>query len=131
MAELVFAGANAADPAAPATLTASELIGVDLHGCELAVLSACLTNVGNRPLGDALAGLARALQTAGARNSITSLWQVSDAATGELFDAFYRRWWKEGQPVAEAFHGAQLDVRAAGHGPEVWAAFVLYTTGAD
>ncbi|MEW6746900.1 MAG: CHAT domain-containing tetratricopeptide repeat protein [Planctomycetota bacterium] len=131
LAGIVLAGANLplGSGRDPAVLTASELAGLDLSNCELAVLSACETNVGPRYFGEAVAGLNRALQLAGARNTITSLWKVNDAGTQAFFEAFYEALWLKKLSVPAAFAEARRAVRSRGFGPAVWAAFVLYTTG--
>jgi CHAT domain-containing protein len=111
---LVLAGANA-DPAG--VLTAEEVTTLDLRGCELVVLSACQTGLGRVAGGEGVLGLQRALHLAGARNVVTSLWNVSDPATSVLMEEFYRRLWsKEKLSRLEALRQAQLFV--LGH-PEV------------
>jgi len=47
-------------------ITAEEIASLDLTQCELAVLSACDTNDGERRAGLGVASLQRALQMAGA-----------------------------------------------------------------
>jgi CHAT domain-containing protein/tetratricopeptide (TPR) repeat protein len=135
---LALAGANAAADAsgrAPGLITADELSALDLSNCELAVLSACDTNVGERRAGQGVASLQRALQMAGARAVITSLWKVPDEATKELMLDFYRRMWEEKKPKGQALWEAKTTLRHAKdeHGaPKYmtrdWAAWVL--TGA-
>src|SRR5262249_49891381 len=93
---LALAGANLPEDAlgrVPGLITAEEIAALDLSHCELAVLSACDTNVGVRRAGQGVASLQKALQMAGARSVITSLWKVPDAATSELMLDFYRRLW--------------------------------------
>lgn len=113
-------------------VTAEELSGFDLANCELAVLSACDTNVGERRAGQGVASLQKALHMAGARSAITSLWKVPDEATAELMLDFYRRLWVEGEPKAQALWGAKQRLRAAVddqgrplYGTRDWAAWVL------
>ena len=53
----------------PGILTAEELATFDLRNCELAVLSACETNVGIRRAGQGIQSLQTALHAAGARTS--------------------------------------------------------------
>jgi len=135
---LALAGANRpADAAgrAPGRLTADELSTLDLTNCELAVLSACDTNVGQKRAGQGVASLQRALQIAGARSVVTSLWKVPDEATKELMLDFYRRLWVEKKPKSQALWEAKTSLRRAKdeHGAPIyttrdWAAWVL--TGA-
>jgi len=116
----------------PGLVTAEELSALDLSNCELAVLSACDTNVGERRAGQGVASLQMALQMAGARSVITSLWKVPDEATRELMTDFYRRVWVEKKPKWRALWEAKLTLRDARDergGPKYavrdWAAWVL------
>ena len=73
---LAFAGANRGKDAlgrVPGILTAEELAGLDLSECELAVLSACETNVGVRRAGQGIRSLQAALHAAGARLTVTDI----------------------------------------------------------
>ena len=90
---------------------------------------ACDTNVGPRYFGEAVTGLNRALQLAGARNTITSLWKVHDEGTEVFFRAFYHALWHDGRSLVDAFAEARRVTREARWGPGVWAGFVLYTRG--
>jgi CHAT domain-containing protein len=115
---LCFAGYNRppADPASggpdrgAVLMTAEEVEGLDLTGCELVVLSACETGLGRVAGGEGVMGLQRAFHVAGARSVIASLWRVDDASTLELMEAFYRHLWADGLPQLEALRRAQLDV---------------------
>jgi CHAT domain-containing protein len=132
---LALAGANV--PAnelgrVPGILTAQELAGWNLDHCELAVLSACDSNVGVRRAGQGIASLQEALYAAGVRASITSLWKVPDRATQELFTEFYRRLWLRGENKAQALWNAQQKLRRAKdpdgepiYRTRDWAAWVL------
>ncbi len=132
---LAFAGANLSEDAVgrvPGLVTADEIATLDLSGCELAVLSACDTNVGERRAGQGVASLQKALQMAGARSVITSLWKVPDDATNELMVEFYRRLWVERVPKHQALWEAKRKMRdardASGrpvHAVRDWAAWVL------
>jgi CHAT domain-containing protein len=106
-------------------LTAEELTGLDLGACQLAVLSACETNVGVRRAGQGIQSLQAALHAAGARGAITSLWRVDDEATTDLFEHFYRSLWAERLPVADALWRAKASMRDAGRPVRDWAAWVL------
>ncbi|MEZ5979792.1 MAG: CHAT domain-containing protein [Planctomycetota bacterium] len=109
-------------------LTAEELQTLDLSHCELAVLSACETNVGIRRAGQGIQSLQTALHAAGARTAICSLWKVDDAATRRLFEIFYTKLWKENLGPADALWQAKMALRAEGHPLRDWAGWVL--TGA-
>ncbi len=125
---LALAGANLGRDSlgrVPGILTAEELCSLDLSNCELAVLSACETNVGIRRAGQGIQSLQAALFAAGARTSITSLWKVDDAATRKLMELFYTYLWIEKLPKAEALWRAKTDLRSAGHPVRDWAGWVL------
>ena len=113
---LALAGANLPQDAvgrSPGLVTAAELSTLDLSGCELVVLSACDTNVGERRAGQGVASLQKALQMAGVQSVITSLWKVPDEATKDLMLDFYRRLWVEEKPKHQALWEAQRRLRDA------------------
>jgi CHAT domain-containing protein/tetratricopeptide (TPR) repeat protein len=125
---LAFAGANMGRDAlgrVPGIMTAEELMGLDLSACELAVLSACETNVGIRRAGQGIQSLQSALHSAGARTAITSLWKVDDAATRKLMREFYTALWLDNAGKAEALWAAKCVLRAEDHPPRDWAGWVL------
>jgi CHAT domain-containing protein len=108
---LVLAGANRPDAGADrGILTAEGIVGLNLEGLELAVLSACETGLGEVAGGEGVLGLVRAFHVAGARNVIASLWRVDDDATAALMARFYHRLWAQKQPPLEALRQAQLEV---------------------
>ena len=113
-------------------MTAEEISTLDLTHCELVVLSACDTNVGESRAGQGVASLQKALQMAGARSVITSLWKVPDEATKELMLDFYRRLWVEKKSKWQALWEAKQRLRAAKdergalkYSTRDWAAWVL------
>lgn len=131
---VVLSGANLAalPEGTNGVLTAEEVSWMDLSGCDLVTLSACETGLGTPRGGEHLIGLRRALRLAGARSTVTSLWKVSDSATQQLMQDFYRRLWTGGKGKLEALRGAQLAMlannraRNGGQGlPGTWGAFVL------
>ncbi len=75
----------------------SELHALRL-GCEVAVLSACDTNVGRIEGGEGVFALSRAFLAAGATNVVASLWRLNDRSTAILMGDFFRR-------VVAAFEG--------------------------
>jgi len=131
---LALAGANhrelAAEGEEDGILTAEEIASLDLSGVEWAVLSACDTGVGEIQAGEGVFGLRRAMQVAGVRTLIMSLWPVDDEATRSWMRALYRGRLFDGLDSAEAVRGASLSVieqrREAGENthPFYWAAFV-------
>lgn len=125
---VALAGANAVagdDGRRDGILTGEEIAAIDLSGCELAVLSACETNVGERRAGQGIASLQTALSAAGARTTITSLWRVPDEATHALMVEFYRRVWVLKQPKARALWDAKRVLRDRGTPVAGWAAWVM------
>jgi CHAT domain-containing protein len=115
---LAWAGVNAPpiDPAtgildqAAGTMTAAEVGSLDLSGCELAVLSACETGLGQTAGGEGVLSLQRAFHQAGCRTVIASLWKVDDAATAALMTRFYEHLWGEKLTPIESLRRAQLDM---------------------
>ncbi len=111
-------------------LELGEVYGLDLSGCELAVLSACRTNVGP-PRG---ATMARAFLSAGARRVVSSQWEVADKTTAELMGHFFAeiaRQLKQ-QPQGDfalALQSARSELRRQENGrwaePFYWAPLVL------
>ena len=75
--------------------------------------------------GEGVYGLHRALQSAGARATMMSLWTVSDVATQKLMTLFYHFWIRENLPKKEAFKQAQYELRTEYPAPYYWASFVL------
>jgi CHAT domain-containing protein len=108
-----------------------EIYTLRLPDCELAVLSACETNVGPQEPLEGGVTLAGAFLAAGARRVVASHWGVSDTSTAELMAAFFNEVTtvKPGRPVfyAAALQKAQRFVRRQKQwaAPFYWAPFVL------
>jgi CHAT domain-containing protein len=99
---------------------------------ELVVLSACQTGLHQEKAGQGLLGLVRAVQFAGARSVIASLWGVSDRSTAELMKTLYSGL-RAGLPRDVALQRAQVSMIEAGgerSHPYRWAAFALMGDGA-
>lgn len=104
-------------------LNAFEISNLDLSQTKFVVLSACETGLGDIRGSEGVFGLQRAFKLAGVEYIINSLWQVPDAQTSELMQAFYYNWVK-GMPFEEAFFQAQKTLKAK-YPPYYWAAFQL------
>jgi CHAT domain-containing protein len=131
---LALAGANHRQSASASDedgiLTAEEIAGLDLSGVEWAVLSACDTGVGEIRAGEGVFGLRRAMQVAGVRTLIMSLWAVDDESTQHWMLGLYDGRLKQGLDTSHAVRAAGLSVlqkrREAGESthPFYWGAFV-------
>jgi CHAT domain-containing protein len=92
---IALAGANASQQESgdqDGILSALEALDLDLDGTELVVLSACETAQGQIDYGEGVAGLVRALRTAGARNVLVTLRPVGDKSAAVFMERFYRYW---------------------------------------
>ncbi len=117
------------EPGNDGFLTIHEISRLKLTGCELTVLSACVTNVGpQRPL-EAGVTLAGSFLNAGSRGVMASCWSVDDHATAELMAAFFgevRPMTGKGAAYPEALKNARLAIRKESKwgAPFFWAPFV-------
>jgi CHAT domain-containing protein/tetratricopeptide (TPR) repeat protein len=132
-AGLAFAGINSnaqvlgdIDTDNDGVLTALEVLGLDLTGTRLAILSACETGLGEIHEGEGVYGLRRAFQEAGAGSVVSSLWEVSDAGTQTLMAALYKRL-LAGQSPHDALREAQLEMlrNSQWSMPYIWSAFFM------
>jgi CHAT domain-containing protein len=109
-----------------------EIYELRLPGVELAVLSACESNIGRTVEGEGVFALSRGFTAAGAQRVVASQWSVDDASTAQLIGDFLLSVLSEdlaGRPVdyAAALRDAKRAVRsqAQWRDPYFWAPFVL------
>lgn len=126
--QLVFSAALSKDPD---PLYLRQLADLDLRGVDLAVLSACETELGRSVGGEGSQTMGRAFLAGGSRSVVTTLWRVEDRSAVQLMHAFYAAL-ASGGSKAEALRRAKLAMIARGgtyaH-PGYWAAFLLMGEG--
>lgn len=104
-------------------LTAAEISSLDLNRCDVVVLSACETGLGEIT-DEGVFGLQRAFKNAGVNTIIMSLWEVDDQATSLMMQTFYSNLVK-GKSKRDSFFAAQNEVRKKYADPRYWAAFIM------
>lgn len=126
---ILFSPARAEDGAD--FLFLKEVYDLDLRGVDLATLSACDSERGKLVRGEGPQAFSRALLSAGARATVTTLWRVSDEPTRDFMKQFYFEL-NRGETKAQALRLAKLRFLRSGSAlahPRYWAAFVLTGEG--
>lgn len=90
-------------------VTGDDFLFMDLSRTDLVVLSACVSGLGITKGLESLHGMRWAIGTAGARNSVTSLWPISDWVTAILMILFYRN--LKDMPVGKSLYVAKRCLR--------------------
>ena len=112
-------------------LTAQEISRIDLRGCDLAVLSACETGLGDIS-SEGVMGLQRGFKKAGVQSIVMSLWKVADRPTQEFMTEFYRHL-TAGEGKRASFLAAQCFLKEKyptnlpndDGRPPYWASFII------
>ncbi|MCP4659282.1 MAG: CHAT domain-containing protein [bacterium] len=127
---IALAGANTsiAEGGHEGLVSAAKIVGLDVRGTELVVLSACSTARGDVRRGEGVFGLPRAFMAAGARTLLITRWQVEDEVIKEVMTEFYTGW-AAGLSKAEALRQAQLKLLERYPHPYHWAATFLVGDG--
>ena len=100
-------------------LYTKDLYNLSLNA-DLVVLSACETATGKLHEGEGIISLARAFAYAGAKSIVTTLWQVNEESSKDLFISFYRYLANDLQmDKDEALHLAKLDFLKKAQKPEL------------
>ncbi|MEO5760459.1 MAG: CHAT domain-containing tetratricopeptide repeat protein [Mesorhizobium sp.] len=106
-----------------------EIMTWDLSDLDLLVLSACETARGQETFVGGLRGLPTAINIAGAKRSLLTLWPVDDAGTAAFMIGFYD-YLAAGQTYSQALRQTRRDARdgkiSGAQDPRVWAAFVMF-----
>jgi CHAT domain-containing protein len=104
-------------------LTAEEFSGLALNGTELVILSACKTGLGDTPRGEGVLGFRQAVDMAGAKTLVMSLWNIPDKQTKQLMLMLYKRL-SLGEGKAEALRNSQLALKEKYRAPYFWGGFI-------
>lgn len=108
-----------------------EIFELDLNA-QLVILAACQSALGVASSGEGIQGFAQALQYAGARELILSLWSVNEEATVVFFKAFFKALFNDPERnTSLALRAARKEMRTSKrwNNPYYWAGFVLYGGG--
>ena len=105
-------------------LSAADIAQCDLSHVRLACIASCHSAEGE-VTAEGVFGLQRGFKKAGVQSMVLSLWEVSDAVTGEFMSAFYRELVAGKYDVHKAFERARAEIRTRYTDPYYWAAFVL------
>jgi CHAT domain-containing protein len=123
---LVFSLVDEKGRAVPGFLKIQDIFDLSIDP-DLVVLSACSSGLGEQVAGEGAVGLSYAFLHAGAKQVVSTLWNVDDDASSELMKEFYRGLLKDRLPVAGALRKAQVALlsRNFKSQPFYWAGLLL------
>jgi CHAT domain-containing protein len=98
---------------------------------DLVVLSACDSATGQNLSGEGMMGLSYSFLRAGAKQVVSTLWNVDDSKSRELMILFYTELMQNGGNAAAALRQSQLEILRQRHSsaPYYWAGFELTSMG--
>ncbi len=118
----VAPGQRAGNPKDDGMLNLAEIYELNLSGCELAILSACMTNHGPEQEGEGVWALSRGFLVAGSRRVVASNWVVDDAAGASVVSVFCSRLARARSNQKPADYAAALrDAKLWVRGQDKWA----------
>ncbi len=124
---LAFCGYNVigADSINDGKVSAEDVAKMNLRDCEIVVLSACKTGLGEKG-SDGIFGLQRGFKNAGVGTIVMSLRNVHDEATAQLMTEFYREL-ASGTSKRAALKKAMAKIRSIDKykKAEYWASFIM------
>ena len=112
-------------------LDIKEMFELELSVCELAILSACQTNLGPNQRGEGTWSMGRGMMASGAKRVVTSNWSVDDKSTSNLIFWFVKEMNEADAPDhAAALRQAKREIRLDQGNPTwkhpyFWAPFIL------
>lgn len=109
-------------------ITVGEWFGYDLRS-NLIYLSACESGLGGEQAGEGIIGLPYALTVAGNKDTVMTLWKVSDTSTAEFTFSFFEKI-QRGHSEVSALNETKREFikhnNPAYRNPKIWAPFLLY-----
>ena len=105
-------GENIAEKYGDGMITASDILSLNLQDVSLMVLSTCKGALGTIQTGEGIQGLRRALEIAGVRTLICTLWDIDDMAGALFMKKFYEElFWNYQSDLISALSTAKAFVR--------------------
>ena len=103
-----------------------EIVSLGPLHAQIFVLSGCSTGTSNNSKSESVAGLARAVQMAGVRYVVASLWDIADRETSGEMIKFHKQILL-GKPYDKALRDATYPIGSEIYSkhPHFWAPFVL------
>ena len=105
-------GENIAEKYGDGMITASDILSLNLQNVSLMVLSSCKGALGTIQTGEGIQGLRRALEIAGVKTLICTLWDIDDMAGALFMKKFYEElFWNYRSDLISALSNAKAFVR--------------------